>query len=84
MVIILEKAVVFEDELTNEDVIARNKTKREKSVSQYLSSGELVCIFKSAREASLETGIHYNSIARCCRKERKTAGGFIWKHCENI
>ena len=74
----------LEDELTNEDVIARNKTKREKDVYQYSLSGEFIRIFKSAREASLETGVCYNSIVRCCRKERKTAGGFIWKHCENI
>ena len=73
----------LEDGLTEEDIIMRNKTKREKCVTQYSMSGELVCMFKSAREASLNTGVHYNSIVRCCRKERKTAGGFIWEYYED-
>ena len=34
-------------------------------------------------KASLKTGVHYNSIMRCCRKERNKAGGFIWRYYED-
>lgn len=70
----------YEDEITEEEVILRNKTKRERCVAQYSLSRELICIFKSIKEASLKTGIYYNGIARCCREERNKAGGFIWKY----
>ena len=70
----------YENEITEEEVILRNKTKRERCVAQLSLSGELICIFKSIKEASLKTGIYYNGIARCCREERNKAGGFIWKY----
>lgn len=73
----------FGDELTKEEIILRNKSKKEKSVAQYSLSGELVCIFNSVKEAAEKTNVCYNNILRCCREERKSAGGFIWKYYEN-
>ena len=73
----------FEDKLTEEDLILRNKSKRETCVAQYTLSGELVCVFNSMKEASSKTGIYYNSISRCCMGIRNSAGGFIWKHYED-
>lgn len=70
----------FEDELTEEGLILRNKTNRETCVAQYLPSGELVCVFNSIKEASLNTGIYYSGISRCCMGIRKIAGGFVWKY----
>lgn len=74
----------FEDELTEEDLILRNKTKREVCIAQYTLSGELVCVFNSIKEASLITGIYYNGISRCCMGIRNSAGGFIWKHYKDV
>ena len=74
----------FEDELTKEELILRNTTAKERCVAQYSLSGELICIFSSIKEASLKTNVYRNNISRCCSGTRKTAGGFIWKHYENI
>lgn len=35
--------------------------------------------FESISNASKFSGIGYMSIRKCCMKERKTAGGYIWK-----
>lgn len=70
----------LEDELTENEVSLRNKTKRERPVAQYSLSGELICVFDSITEASLKTGIYRSGIYRCCSGWRNNAGGFIWKH----
>ena len=37
-------------------------------------------IYNSACEASRQTKIQRGDICRCCRGERKTAGGYHWKY----
>jgi len=49
------------------------------AVSQYNLNGELVAVFGSLLEASLETNVHHQLINRVCSLGRKTAGGWIWK-----
>ena len=49
-----------------------------KSVSQYSINGILIATYNSVKEAFLNTRIRH--ISSCCREERKTAGGFIWKY----
>jgi hypothetical protein len=44
-----------------------------------LFEGKFVAVYRSAREASQKTEINYKSIRKCCRGERKTAGGYEWK-----
>lgn len=39
-------------------------------------------IYPCVAEASRKTGAPLNSIAMCCRGERKTAGGYHWKYVE--
>lgn len=41
-------------------------------------------IFKSSSEASKVTNIPSTNITRCCRGERKTAGGCIWKYADEV
>ena len=74
----------IEDELTEEELSLRNKDKRERLVAQYSLSGEFICVFNSITEASLKTGIYRNGIYRCCNGLRNNAGGFIWKHYDDI
>ena len=50
-----------------------------KCVVQYTLNGEVVSIFPSAKEASIQTGIVASNINRACRKERYTAGGYVWE-----
>lgn len=44
-----------------------------------LFEGKFVAVYRSAKEASQKTGISHKNIRRCCRGERKTAGGYEWK-----
>ena len=73
----------FEDKLTEEDIISRNKSERERRVAQYSLSGGLICIFNSIKEAELKTNVYYSGISRCCMGIRKSAGGFIWRYYED-
>lgn len=54
--------------------------KRKKKVCQYNLQGEFIKEFKSVAEASRQTGFNKTSIAKVCRGERKTCGGFVWKY----
>lgn len=47
-------------------------------VKQISKDGEIIKHFVSSALASKETGIDQRSIARACRGERKSAGGFFW------
>lgn len=53
---------------------------RKKKVFQYSLNGEILARYNSVAEASLETGISKTSISRCCRGERKSSSGFLWKY----
>lgn len=70
----------FEDELTEEYIDSCNKKWNEKSVTQYSLSGESVCVFDNIAEAELKLGVSHSHISDCCRGERKTSGGFIWRY----
>ena len=74
----------YEDELTKEEVILLNKSKKGRPVAQLSLSGELICVFDSAKEASLQINACYQSILRCCNGERKKTGGYIWKYYEDV
>lgn len=57
------------------------ETKKNKGrpVSQYTLSGEYVTTFPSAKRASeAVAGANRSYITQCCKKKRKTAGGFMW------
>src|SRR5690606_28694607 len=51
---------------------------RIKQVQQFDINNNLLKTFSSIAEASNCTGINKSCIAKCCRKERKSAGGFYW------
>ena len=53
---------------------------RRKKVIQYSQEGKRIRTFNSVAIASMITGISKSSIAKCCRKEYKLAGGFQWKY----
>jgi len=43
------------------------------------SIGEISKEYESLNSAMRDTGVHINNISQCCRKIRKTAGGYKWK-----
>ena len=53
---------------------------RKKTVNQISLKGEFIACYVSASEASRKTGISKTCITRCCRKERKQSGGFLWEY----
>ncbi len=53
--------------------------KRKKKVYQFDLHGILVKGFNSVSNASKETGCNKTSIAKVCRGERKSCGGFYWE-----
>lgn len=73
----------YGDELTEEEIILRNKHQKESPVVQCSLSGELIGVFNSIKEASLRTSIYHNSISRCCLGYQKTAGGYVWKYYDD-
>jgi len=56
------------------------KDLRKKRVIQYSILGEQIAVYESVAEASRKSGISKSYIARVCRGERNSSGGFIWKY----
>ncbi len=56
-----------------------NKNKP-KEVNQYDLNNSFIREWESAREIERQTKINRSNIACCCRGERKTAGGYIWRY----
>ena len=53
---------------------------RRKVVHQLTMEGEFVSEFESVSEASKQTGCNKTSIAKVCRGERKSSGGYHWEY----
>ena len=51
-----------------------------KKVLRYSLDGEILAQYNSVAEASRKTGISKTCISRCCRGERKSSSGFLWKY----
>lgn len=49
-------------------------------VMQLDKNKNLINIFSSISEAESKTKVHNPNIIKCCKGERKTAGGYIWKY----
>jgi len=58
----------------------RHKDLRRKTVNQISLDGFVLQSYKSASEASRQTGVSKTCITRCCRGEREQSGGFLWKY----
>ena len=51
-------------------------------IIQFSKEGELIAEYPSIAEAGRQTGCKNQSICNCCKGNRKSAGGFIWKYKE--
>lgn len=60
--------------------IQRAVEKKSISVIQLDKNKNLINIFSSISEAERKTKIYNPNIIKCCKGERKTAGGYIWKY----
>ena len=51
-----------------------------KKILQYTKSGELIREWPSMAAIWQELGIPQSSICKCCKGERKSAGGYVWRY----
>lgn len=71
------------DEHKIKEIVQRNKNKgRKKAVLQYTLDNKFVAEYESVICAEKMTNIKHINIIKCCKGERKKAGGFIWKYKE--
>lgn len=45
-----------------------------------INNNKCEVIYKSIKLASIENNIQVSNIQKCCKKQRPTAGGFIWDY----
>ena len=70
-------------------IVHKPSNRRSCPVSQYNRCGELLQVYKSAKEASEATSINQGDIISCCKGGRTTnkaqhqAGGYIWRYNVN-
>lgn len=65
--------------IKKEDNLEEEIKRKRIQIGMYSLDGELLQVFESITEAEKITGIHRGNIARCVRKESKTAGGYRWE-----
>lgn len=65
--------------LTLKKLIGKNAPSA-RSVLQFSEDGYLVKRWFCMRDAEQVLGIKAQHISRCCRGERKSAGGYVWKY----
>lgn len=59
----------------------KNRKDKSKKVYQYTLNGKLIKIWDSTMECD-RNGYNHNNVSQCCRGEKKTHKGFIWKYYE--
>lgn len=55
-----------------------------KKIIQYDLNMNLIKTWDSAKEIEKELNIYNSSVCECCKKRRKTAGGYIWKYEKEV
>ena len=64
----------------HKDRILGINNKHSKKVYQYNKDSSFITSYVSVNAASRYTGIDVGNISKCCSKERKSAGGYIWRY----
>lgn len=56
----------------------------ERRVTQFDKNMNKIKTYNSAKEAELETGACRSKICMCCKGQRNTAGGYIWRYTDGF
>lgn len=56
------------------------RSKKAITIEQYDTNGNLLKVFASLKDASLEVGCQSSGISLCLKGRLKTSGGFVWKY----
>ena len=65
---------------TEEQKRKLSESKGVNGILQFSKDGELIAEYSSIHEAERNTGCNNSHISSCCKGERKSAGGFIWRY----
>ena len=77
-----EKAYWYGKHHSEESKQKMSENRPSKLVLQFSKDGELIAEYSSIHEAERHTGLSASNICNCCKGNRKSAGGFIWKYKE--
>lgn len=58
----------------------KNGKKVCKPVARYTKDGQYIDSFESAKDAARKLNFNSSHITECCRKQRKTSNGYVWKY----
>lgn len=67
---------------TNRSIENRVGKTARKVVLQYDLNGNLIKEWESLRDIEKECGYFHTNICRCCKHQRKTSNGYIWKYAK--
>ena len=54
-----------------------------KAVIQFSLDFKYICRYDSIKEASKKLNKNHSHIVQCCKKQRKTAYGYIWRYVKD-
>ena len=57
-----------------------SESKGVNGIIQYSKDGKFIAEYPSIMEAERQTGCNNSHISSCCKGERKSCGGYIWKY----
>lgn len=64
---------------TVDPYVSIQKTHRCKAVAQMDLAGVVICTYRSAKDAAVSLNVCQTNITKCCRGQRKSAGGYQWR-----
>ena len=77
-----EKAYWYGKHLSEEHKKKISESMGVNGILQFSKNGEFIAEYPSTREAEIQTGCNRGNICLCCKGERKSSGGYIWKYKE--
>ena len=77
-----EKSPNFGKHLSEEHRKKISQSNGGRGILQFSKNGEFIAEYPSLVEAERNTGCDNCSICNCCKGNRKSAGGFIWRYKE--
>ena len=75
-----EKAYWYGKHLLEESKRKISQSMGVNGILQFSKDGELIAEYPSIKEAEKQTGCNQGNICNCCKGERKSCGGFIWRY----
>lgn len=62
------------------NTLKENNVKQQKPVIQLTLDGIKICEYGSIKEANERTGVTKGNIVSCCKGNRSSAGGYLWRY----